>query len=528
MSAVALVAGPAVLVAAGLAVLAGGRRHDRLLDASVAAGAAALVAAVAVGIAVVVDGPVTAVVTVDGTAVLGLVADRVTALLAFLVAGVNVVVQGFARRYLEGDPRAHRFFALAGLTAAATLVMVSSATLSGLIVAWVLAGLATTALLAHRAADLPAARLGVRRTRLAFAVGDAALVVAGVLVLLTIGELDLRNVGAETPTLAAERLLDLPGLPSVGAAVAVLLVVAALARSAVAPFHRWLPGTLAAPTPASALLHAGVVNAGGFLLVRLAPVFGLSPVATYLAFAAGATTAVLGTAAMVVKPDIKGALAHSTTAQMGFMIVQCAVGALGAAVMHLVAHGMFKATLFLGSGSAIGMLRRHHEAPAARPLLPAATRLAVATLLPAAALALAIVTLAPELVSSDGGVVVVLFAWLTAAHAVWGWLARPAAGAGAVLASAAVATVIAALAYVGGVRFLKDSLDPAITGLGPNAVEPWLVVAVTVALLAGAGVLAVGGGAVERWRRWAYVSVLEVGHVRGPALRTTGGCHDGR
>ena len=132
----------------------------------------------------------------------------------------------------------------------------------------------------------------------------------------------------------------------------ILVVVAALSRSAQFPFHRWLPATLAAPTPVSALLHAGVVNAGGILLIRLAPL-SRREVAQALTIAAGAATMVYGATIMLVKPDVKGALAHSTTAQMGFMILTCGLGLWAAAVIHLVAHGFYKSTLFLSSGSAV-------------------------------------------------------------------------------------------------------------------------------------------------------------------------------
>ena len=154
----------------------------------------------------------------------------------------------------------------------------------------------------------------------------------------TRGNVDLRAGGS----------FDGPLVPVLG----VLVVLAALSRSAQVPFHRWLPATLAAPTPVSALLHAGVVNAGGILIIRMAPL-ATDDLARALTIVAGAATMAYGAAVMIVKPDVKGALAHSTTAQMGFMILTCGLGLWAAAVIHLVAHGFYKATLFLSSGSAV-------------------------------------------------------------------------------------------------------------------------------------------------------------------------------
>jgi NADH:ubiquinone oxidoreductase subunit 5 (subunit L)/multisubunit Na+/H+ antiporter MnhA subunit len=112
---------------------------------------------------------------------------------------------------------------------------------------------------------------------------------------------------------------------------------------------------MTAPTPVSALMHAGLVNAGGFLLIRFAPVLEAAPVARLVAVALGLAAVVLGLGVMLVRPDVKRALAGSTISQMGFMIMSCGLGAYAAALWHVIAHGLFKAWLFLGSGSAIGM-----------------------------------------------------------------------------------------------------------------------------------------------------------------------------
>ncbi|WP_433304168.1 proton-conducting transporter membrane subunit [Actinoplanes sp. CA-030573] len=332
-----------------------------------------------------------------------LVADRVTVTLLLLVCGVGAVAQGFGGRYLAGDPRQTRFAASAGLLTAASAALVTAATVVVLAITWTVSGVALVLLLATYP-HLPAARDSARRAARALLVGDAALWVAVGLVVSREGDVDLRQLGATVG--------DDPLLP----VIACLVVVAALAHSAQVPFHRWLPASLAAPTPVSALLHAGVVNGGGVLLVRLDPLVGRSAAALWLAVTAGALTLVYGTAVMLTKPDIKGALVWSTTAQMGFMILTCGLRLPAVALFHLIGHGMYKATLFLGSGSAVDHHRRQVAAPPAPPVT--ARRAAVATyalLWPAAVLA------ATSAIHPVTGPLTV-FAWATTAAAIWGLL----------------------------------------------------------------------------------------------------------
>lgn len=143
--------------------------------------------------------------------------------------------------------------------------------------------------------------------------------------------------------------------PLVINATALLLVLGATARSALPPFSGWLLSSMTAPTPISALMHAGLVNAGGFLLIRFAPLLEAAPAARTAAVVIGFCGAVYGIGIMIVRPDVKRALAGSTVSQIGFMVMSCGLGAYAAALWHIIAHGLFKAWLFLGSGSAIGM-----------------------------------------------------------------------------------------------------------------------------------------------------------------------------
>ncbi len=507
----ALLLAAVVLPACG-ALLGAARTGARGSDAAGRLGAAAaglaFLLAAALLVSVIASGPVSLIgAGEDGRASAGLFADRLSGVMLLLVLGVSTVVQAFAGRYLAGDPRRGRLVVATGLTTTAVAALVTSATLSGLIVAWIATGLGLLALLAQRA-DLPAARLGVRRAALAFAVSDLALVLAGVVAWTTVGDLDLRQVGAEAARLDAQDVAPLGVGVDAGALMACLLVVAALGRSAQLPLQRWLPATLAAPTPVSAFLHAGLVNAGGFLLVRLGPVFGLAPAATHLAFAAGAATALYGTALMLAKPDVKGALAHSTMGQMGFMVLACSLGAFAAAIFHLVAHGMYKATLFLGADAVVHNDKRRAVVPRPAPggtRWARGVRLGVAAAVPAAALALALASYAAPVLDHPGAIVLVAFAWATAAQAAWSWLGATPGRAAAGLAALAVGC----LAYAGLVAGADVLLAPAL-GEPLHPVSPWLAL-VPGAVLVAALLVRLRPG--DRLRDRLYVLMLDAGHV---------------
>jgi NADH:ubiquinone oxidoreductase subunit 5 (subunit L)/multisubunit Na+/H+ antiporter MnhA subunit len=132
--------------------------------------------------------------------------------------------------------------------------------------------------------------------------------------------------------------------------IMLLIFVAIMAKSAQFPFHIWLIDTMESPTPVSALMHAGVINAGGFLLARMSPWYSQSFSMLLFIFVVGITTALLGKIFMSSQVDIKKRLAYSTMGQMGYMIMQCGLGCFTSAVFHLIAHGFFKSTLFLSSG----------------------------------------------------------------------------------------------------------------------------------------------------------------------------------
>jgi NAD(P)H-quinone oxidoreductase subunit 5 len=496
---------PALPAIAAVAIAVARPVGERSCRWAVRAASVAFAAAIVVVVVVAVGEPVAAVVEGgDGDALVGLHATRVTALLGLLTTGVGLVVQSFAGRNLQGDLRERRFFVLASLLTAATTSVAFAATLGLLCASWIVAGLALAGLVTHRATWGPARR-SARRTLRSLWVGDGALLVATLLAVVAVGEIDLRS-----PADAAKELAD-ASIPVLGGnvlwVVAVLLTVAGISRSALVPVHQWLPSTIAAPTPVSALLHAGVVNGAGMLLVRLAPVFGSSAAATHVAFAAGAVTACYATTVMLVRSDVKGNLAWSTAGQMGFMTVQVAIGAFAAALLHIVGHGMYKAALFLRAGSSVTD-HLHHEQRPAPHVVARSVRLGVALLVPAAALWAAYLVIHPHL-STAARVLVTVFAWATAARAVDGWLRSAPFRPVPAVATAAFGAAAGVFAYVGWLTAVETFVKHELPAEVPEAVSTALLVATLAAIaLVVAVVWLTPGEAMSRLRSRVYAVVL--------------------
>jgi NAD(P)H-quinone oxidoreductase subunit 5 len=475
------------------------------------------------------NGPVDTGLPLPGGGSVGLVADRLGVVLVLLTAAVGLVVQAFAARAMRDDPTGTRFLALASLLTATNLLVALAGSLALLTAAWVATSVVVVALVGLRA-DRRAGARAARQTRRCLLIGDLALMAGLGLVATTVGPLPLPATAAAADTIARASLplagIDVPILPLVG----VLLVTAGVARSALVPLHRWLPSTLAAPTPVSALLHAGVINGAGVLLLRTAPVVGASRAAMALAFVLGVTTALLATAVMLVRSDVKGALAWSTAGQMGFMVVQVAVGAFAAALFHLVGHGLYKAASFLGAGEAVSAHRAGRHLPRTNPVCGRTTRVLATTLIPLAALGLAIAVVRPSLDPAKLLLVVVFGAW-TANRLVHG--ALRAAPTWQTLGLAVPAAGVATTAYVAAITAVDGLLAPVLPAAVPGAIGP-VVLALTIgsSALALAVVRLLPGPSGDALRRRVYAALLTtstppaavgrpVGRRRREPVRTT-------
>lgn len=274
----------------------------------------------------------------------GLRADLFASVMAVLVTTVGAICLLFSRRYMAGDPDQARFFKFMLLTLGCVTTLILSNTLFLTVCAWVAMSLSLHRLLLFYP-DRAAAQRAASKKYVAARIGDLCLIAAAVLLVVDFGTDQISTI----MTLAKSQPAF--GVGSIFAAF--LIVVAALMKSAQFPFNGWLVEVMETPTPVSALLHAGVVNAGGFLVIRFSDLLLQSPEAMWLLALAGGTTTVVASIAMISQTSVKVGLAWSTVAQMGLMILQCGLGAFSAAALHIVAHSLYKAYAFLSAGSAI-------------------------------------------------------------------------------------------------------------------------------------------------------------------------------
>ena len=230
----------------------------------------------------------------------------------------------------------------------ATLACVSLVVTTNHVLALTLAWMASSLALHHLLVffgDRPPAVAAAHKKFIVSRAADGCMLGATALFAVAFGTLHIDEIVA--------RAAAAPQLPLAAQAAVLLLAGAALLKCAQLPFHGWLIQVMEAPTPVSALLHAGVVNLGGFVLLRFAPLVAEVPAAQVLLVVAGTATAVLAALVMTTRISIKVMLAWSTCAQMGFMLMQCGLGAWQMALLHLVAHSLYKAHAFLGAGGAV-------------------------------------------------------------------------------------------------------------------------------------------------------------------------------
>lgn len=480
----------AILVAAAPSPSAGARTASRTAVVATAL-------AVLVGAAAVLSGPVVATVEVAGVPI-GLAAGTLGATLVAFVAAMALVVLSYVERNLHDDPGQRRVAALGLAMGAGTTLVVAGGSLVVLAAGWIAVSTCALALVrhpSHAGSPRPTPRLRAR-TVVPVVGGDLALLTAVVLTTATWGHLRLPwgDTAAQLPLAPASVSLGSGG-PTVDAAalVGVLLVVAALARAAAFPFHGWLVASLDAPSPVSALLHGGVVNAGGLLLVLTWPIVGFAGPGLWLAATGGGAAVLIGAVAMVVRPDVKGALVLSTVAQMGFVLVQVAVGLTGAAVLHCLTHGAYKAGRFLDAGRLAG-----HDAHGPARRGPGGGRSAVvATVATGAGGSLVLASVGGTVLATTWPLVP--FALITAAVVAAGWAAdrRP---------TDVVAVIIGGVAgSVAGLYLVAASaVEHAL--VGPVATEAAAVTGWALVALAPLGAAAVG---LLRWAsRWPALAPL--------------------
>lgn len=268
--------------------------------------------------------------------------DSLGLMLSLFVLFISGIVHLFSVRYMSGDQRFNYFFGQLGLLTSSLLLMIGADHLILMLVFWTLSNLLLASLMIHKGDWSASRNSGILMLKLSLQ-GSGLIALAVLILFVSCGSFSLYEI------LKNQSLMAYP----LKCLVLLLLIVAALIQSGAWPFHKWLLSSLNSPTPVSALMHAGLVNAGGFLLARFAPLFSQTHAALNILFALGLASVVLGTGWKLIQNNIKKMLACSTIAQMGFILMQCGLGLFSAAIAHLLWHGLFKCYLFLNSGSAI-------------------------------------------------------------------------------------------------------------------------------------------------------------------------------
>jgi NAD(P)H-quinone oxidoreductase subunit 5 len=417
------------------------------------------------------------------------VVDGLTVVMWATVTFFSGIVHSYSRRYMAGDEGIDRFFArVFGFTLiVATLVAANH--LAVFWAAWVAMGLVMAGLIGH-ARGWPQARAAAALARRYFLGGAALLAAALATLWWTTGTTTVAGVPAGVDAASSEVVL----------AVAGTLVLAAMVQSALVPFHTWLLSSMTAPTPASALMHAGFVNAGGVLMVRFAPVVTAEAWVMLAVVGVGAASALGGKFLKTVRADVKGQLGCSTVGQMGFMIVQIGLGFFAAAIAHLLLHGFYKAYQFLASGSRVAQ-----ESPTTTETARSTGPLGVASVaLTALAAGALFVVLTGKGTTADAGLVLTLLVVLTVLHAARELATRASLPRSVRVLAVPLVTLPAVALYAGVYVALAGLLAP-LPGVGdPAALSAGH--AVVAAAFVGAYLL-VESGLYRRSRR-LYVTLL--------------------
>ncbi|MGM0389384.1 MAG: proton-conducting transporter membrane subunit [Natrinema limicola] len=338
----------------------------------------------------------------SGWEIPGVVAiDGLTVLMWLVVTFFSGIVHSYSRRYMAGSTHETSFFiAVFGFTVVVMgLVAADHLALFGFL--WLAMGLLMARLIGI-IRGWKQAQAAETVARKYFFASSALLGVALATMWWATGATTISGIAAATDTLGGPVWFVAAGA----------LVLAAMIQSALVPFHNWLLSSMTAPTPASALMHAGFVNAGGILLARFAPVITVDATLMLAVVVVGAASALLGKLLKSVQPDIKSKLACSTVGQMGFMIMQAGLGFFGAAITHLILHGFYKAYQFLSAGEQV-----KHTSPAETTKHATSVVGVAVTLLTGIAGGTLFAALTGKGTNLDSGLLLTLFVVLTTLHA---------------------------------------------------------------------------------------------------------------
>jgi len=381
--------------------------------------------------------------------------DPLSSLMAVVISGISFIVHLYSVRYMSEEAGYARFFVMLDFMTASLLLMVAAGDLVTLLIAWHLIGVLLYFLLGHDTRSKAAYRYGLW-TFITYRIGDIPLVLAAVVLFHTYQTWSLPLIFDQLAANPDARTFF--GLP-VAEVVGALVAMAAFARSAQFLLHTWLPYTMEGPTPVSALMHAGIVNSGGFLINRFAPLYIHTGDVLHWVFIVGLVTAIIGSVLMLAQNDVKKSLGYSTMGQMGFMIMECGVGAFSLAIFHLIAHGLFKGTMFLSAGGVIGEARRDDGVPkddlytfvvereAPKVQQPLLMMVAITLVIPILVLVLTHWWVAPDLYQRQGAIILLFFGWVTGAQLLFSTYHMKAANPWRLLGLVLVSFVVVVVGY---------------------------------------------------------------------------------
>ncbi len=273
-------------------------------------------------------------------------ADPLSITMCLFVTGIGFLIHLFAIGYMHGDPKFSNFFLYLNLFVLSMTLLVLGENLLVTFLGWEGVGTCSYFLISFWHTRDSAATAG-KKAFVTNRIGDWGFMLAMFLGFEAVGSVSYGalNGAAESGALAQ----------STATAIALLLFVGAVGKSAQLPLYLWLPDAMEGPTPVSALIHAAtMVTAGVFLMTRMNPMLAAaSDYAPTIIAWVGAITALFAATIAVAQNDIKKVLAYSTVSQLGYMFLAVGSGAYVAAIFHMVTHAFFKALMFLGSGSVI-------------------------------------------------------------------------------------------------------------------------------------------------------------------------------
>ena len=278
---------------------------------------------------------------------------RLSLVMLCLVGFIGLVIQRYSERYFDGEPGRERYDRTFMLALASVAVVLVADHMLLLLAGWVAISVCLHTLLKFYP-DRPRAVLAAHKKFLFARLAELMLLGAFIILYVQQGSWSISHIVATYPSGHLNVWQHL---------AAFLLASAAMVKCAQMPMHGWLMQVVEAPTPVSALLHAGIVNLGGYLLILFAPVWMSSEIVQTIVLVVSGVTVVLAALSMAVRVSIKVKLAWSTCAQMGLMLIECGLGMFQLALLHLLAHSCYKAHAFLKSGSAVEAFREAEYAP---------------------------------------------------------------------------------------------------------------------------------------------------------------------